>query len=107
MTADGTTAGYRTLTLEFEITNRLIDLPPAQVIALTEQRDAQLLIGPDPAPAGGVDIVIESDDPSVVEVLTASITIPEGEVEASAKVVGKSATGRANLTASNPGFAPD
>ena len=108
VTADGSADGYETDSVAITVTDRLIDLPTAQVLALSETRDLTILIAPNAAPAGGVAIEVTSSSPSLVQVLTPTVVIPEGAFSAKATVqAADAATGSATITAGNPGFAPD
>jgi hypothetical protein len=108
VTEDGLADGYTSMTWPLLITDRLIDLPTSREVALGETFEINVLIAPDPAPAGGTAIAIESSDPSVIEVLTPTVTVPEGEFGVKATLRARSATtGSATITASNPSYAPD
>jgi len=108
LTADGTSNGYVSNDLLISVTDRLIDLPTAQDLFLGETINIPLLIAPDAAGAGGVSINVESSDPSIVEVLTPVVIVPEGSFQTTVQVrAASAATGSAIITASNVGFAPD
>jgi hypothetical protein len=108
VTADGSANGYETQTLDITVTDRLIDLPTSRVLAFGETTALQVLISPDPAPAGGVEITVESSNPAVVQVLTPTVTIPEGGFSTTAMIQASTTqAGDVVVTASNPGFAPD
>ena len=108
VTADGTANGYVGRTLNITVTNRLIDVPAANDAPLGSTLSVPVLIAPDPAPAGGVEIAVTSSNPAIVEVLTPSVTIPEGTFQAIIQVrAATGGTGSATITAGNPGFAPD
>jgi len=108
VTADGTSNGYVSNTLDITVTDRLIDLPAAQELFLGQVQTIPLLIAPDAAGAGGVVIDVVSSDPSVVEVITPTVIVPEGTFQSSIQIRAASgATGTAIITASNAGFAPD
>ncbi len=108
VTADGTDSGYTDKTIDISVTDRLIDLPTAKDLTLAQEITLPLLIAPDAAPVGGVEIAVISSNPALVEVLTPIVTVPEGSFQAAVQIraVG-SATGMAIITASNSGFAPD
>ncbi len=108
ITADGTAGGYGSKTLDITVTNRLIDVPGAQELALGQSVTFPILIAPDAAPAGGVVIGVTSSNPSLVEVLTPVVTVPEGSFQANATIrAAIGSKGSATITASNAGFAPD
>ncbi len=110
VSADGSGEGYGIETIDITVTDRQIEVPPIPVLALGDRFDFNVLIAPDPAPPGGTEITLVSSNPSVVEVLTPTITIPEGSFSAPASiraVPGGPGTATADITASNPGFAPD
>ncbi|MHC1725305.1 MAG: PKD domain-containing protein [Syntrophobacteraceae bacterium] len=108
VTADGAANGYETRSMDITVTDRLIDIPGARELALGETYSFSVLIAPDKAPAGGVAISLTSSNPSLVEVLTPTVTVPQGSFQTTATVrASSSATGSAVITASNPGFAPD
>lgn len=70
--------------------------------------DIQILVAPDPAPAGGVEVTVTSDNPSLIQVVTPTVTIPEGQFQTTAQVLSVSdQTGTAQVTASSPGFSAD
>lgn len=108
VTADGTADGYESQTIDITVTDRLIDLPIPLELGFNDSTDLITLIAPDPAPAGGTLITAFSDSPGVVQVLTPTALIPEGEF---ATVIAVQASnnqpGVAIITASNPAFAPD
>ncbi len=90
------------------VTDRLIDLPAAQELALGVATNLAMLIAPDAAPVGGIAVTITSSNPSIVEVLTPTVTIPEGSfiAQVSVRATGLG-VGAATITASAAGFAPD
>ena len=61
-------------------------------------------IGPDPAPAGGLTLNVASSDADI-EVLTPQVTVPAGALSVNATVRG-ARVGTANVTVSNPNYAP-
>lgn len=108
VTADGSANGYTSETLDISVTDRLIDLPTAKDLSLGQAITLPLLIAPDAAPVGGVEVTVESSNPALVEVLTPTVTVLEGTFQASVQIRALgSATGTAIITASNSGFAPD
>jgi hypothetical protein len=108
LTANGTADGYLSKTVFVTITDRIINVPASINLALSEERTFQVQIAPTPAPVGGTEITITSSDPSTVEVLTPTVTVPEGQYSTLVTIRAKaSATGSATITASNPGFAAE
>ena len=108
VTANGTASGYGTKSLEITVTNRLIDVPSSRELYLGQTVTIPILIAPDAAPTGGTQISVVSNDPSLVEVLTPTVTIPQGLFETSATIRAATAKkGTAEITASNPSYAPD
>ena len=106
--ADGTANGFVSKTLNITVTDRLIDMPLAVDASLGSTHTVPVLIGPDQAAAGGVVITVISSNPAVVQVLTPTVTIPEGTFQATVQVrAATGATGSATITASNPDYAPD
>jgi hypothetical protein len=67
-----------------------------------------LLIGPDSAQAGGLAVTVTSSNPAVIQVLTPTVTVPEGTFQTTVQVRAVTgAAGSATITASNPDYAPD
>ena len=90
-------------TLNVPVTVNLINVPASLNVGLGQQTALPLTISPNPAPSGGVLISVVSANPGVIEVLTPTVTIPEGAISANATVRGVSA-GSASVVAGNPGF---
>ena len=108
VTADGTADGYESQSIGITVTDRQIDLPSNFEMFFGEVRSLQILIAPDPAPVGGLQIDVSSDNPGVVSILTPVVIIPEGSFVGSVDVLANSVqAGQARITASNSGFAPD
>ncbi|MBI5409122.1 MAG: tandem-95 repeat protein, partial [Nitrospirae bacterium] len=108
VTANGTASGYGSKILDISVTDRLIDVPGAQELTLNQTYTFPVLIAPDAAPAGGVELTITSSNPSLVEVLTPTVTVPEGTFQTTATIRSAAgAKGSVTITASNPNFAPD
>ena len=106
--ADGTANGYVRKTLNISVTDHLIDLPAASNAYLGSIISVPVLISPDQAPAGGVVITVTSSNPDIIQVVTPTVTIPEGTFQATVQVRAVTgAAGSATITASNPDFAPD
>ena len=62
-------------------------------------------IGPSPAPPGGLTLSVVSANPAVIEVVTPTITVPEGALSANATVRGPRSA-PALVTVSNPQYSP-
>jgi hypothetical protein len=71
---------------------------PGQTISLP------ISIAPTPAPSGGLTIAVATSDASHIEVLTPSVTIPQGAVSVNATIRG-AGIGVATLTASRADYA--
>ena len=105
---DGTASGYENQSIPITVTDRLIDVPTSETLAFNESRDLQVLIAPDPAPPGGLIIDAVSSNPSVVQVITPSVVIPEGAFSTLITVQADATlSGSADITASNAGFSSD
>ena len=108
LTADGSASGLAVKQMTLLVSDRLIDIPAFGEMALGEERDINVLISPDAAPAGGTQVQLVSSDPGVVEVVTPTVTVPEGAFFTTATIrVVATAPGSAVITASNPDLAPD
>ena len=95
-------------TVVITVANRLIDIPDAIELALGQTIEFPVLIAPDPAPAGGVQVTLASSDTSLVQVLTPIVTIPEGSFQTTARIVAASAKkGLTTITAENSQYTPD
>jgi hypothetical protein len=95
-------------TVSITVTDRLLDLPGAQELALGQTFDFTVLIAPEPAPAGGLQITLASSNPSLVQVLTPTVIVAEGSFQTTASIrASASAVGTATVTASSSGFASD
>ena len=108
VTADGTASGYVSKTINISVTDHLIDLQSAADAYLGTTLTVPLLIGPDSAQAGGLVVTVTSSNPAVIQVLTPSVTVPEGTFQTTVQVRAVTgAAGSATITASNPDYAPD
>lgn len=107
LTVDGSADGFDVDTLTLVVTDRIIDTPGTLEVGLESTFSIPIIIAPDPAPAGGVALAVTSSDPSVVEVLTPSVVVPEGTFTAMASVRSLGSTGTANIAVSEPSYAPD
>ena len=105
---DGTAFGYENQSIPISATDRLIDLPTSEELAFGESRDLLVLIAPDPAPAGGVTVDIASSDPALVQVITPTVVIPEGEFDAVATIQASTTlSGTVTISGSSPSFSTD
>ena len=105
---DGTATGYESKAVPITVTDRLIDLPTSAELSFGQIIDQQLLIGPEPAPVGGLPISVTSSDPSVVQVLTPNVTVPEGSFETLITIQADMLnSGQVQVTADNPSFSAD
>lgn len=105
-TISAVAAGFQTATIGVQVTASLITLPSDVNVPLGQTASVPVSIQPNPAPAGGVEVTLVSDNTSNVVVQTPTVTIPEGAFSANATVLGAS-VGPANVTASSPNFSSD
>jgi uncharacterized repeat protein (TIGR01451 family) len=115
ITVNGVSVGTTTLratapdygegTLGVAVTQNLISTPATLNVAFGQSTALPVNIGPSPAPPGGLTLDVVSINPSIVEVLTPQITVPEGALSANATVRG-AGFGNATVTVSNPLYSP-
>ncbi len=105
-TISATAPGFQTATIGVQVTASLITLPSDVNVPLGQTASVPVSIQPNPAPAGGVDVTLVSDNTGNVVVQTPTVTIPEGAFSANATVLG-AGVGPANVTASSPNFSSD
>ena len=115
ITVNGVSVGTTTLratapdygegTLGVAVTQNLISTPATLNVAFGQSTALPVNIGPSPAPPGGLTLDVVSINPSLVEVLTPQITVPEGALSANATVRG-AGFGNATVTVSNPLYSP-
>ena len=106
--ADGTAEGYISNSQAITVTDHLIDLPGFRELALGETIDIPVLIAPEPATANDLSITITSSDSNIVEILTPTVTIIEGEFIANVTIKASStAMGSVDIIATSSGFASD
>ena len=105
VTVTATADGYRNGTLPVSVTQNLISTPATLNVPLGQSTDLPVTIGPNPAPAGGFVVNVVSSDPTIIEVTTAQVTIPQGAFSANATVRG-ARIGTANVTVTNPNYSP-
>ncbi len=98
--------GYVEGTLDVNVTLNLISIPTTLNVPLGQTVSFPVSIAPDPAPAGGVVIDLVSIDPATAQLLTSTVTIPEGTNSANASITGN-AIGSTVINASNPNYAAD
>ena len=96
--------GYGQGTLSVVVTHNLISTPSTLNVAFGGSTALPINIGPDPAPAGGLTLEVASSDADI-EVLTPQVTVPAGALSVNATVRG-ARVGTANVTVSNPNYAP-
>ena len=96
--------GYGQGTLSVVVTHNLISTPSTLNVAFGGTTALPINIGPDPAPAGGLTLDVASSDANI-EVLTPQVTVPQGALSVNATVRG-ARVGTANVTVSNPNYAP-
>ena len=97
--------GYMQGTVAVSVTQNLISTPATLNVAFGQSTALPVNIGPSPAPPGGLTLDVVSISPSIVEVLTPQITVPEGALSANATVRG-AGFGNATVTVSNPLYSP-
>ena len=104
-TLQANASGYLEGTLGVAVTQNLISTPATLSVAFGQTTALPVNIGPSPAPPGGLTLDVVSINPSVVEVVTPQITVPEGALSANAIVRGVS-FGTVTVTVSNPLYSP-
>jgi len=108
VTADGTASGYVSKTSNISVTDQLLDLQPAADAYLGTTLTVPLLIEPNAAPAGGLVVAVTSSNPAIIQVLTPTVTVPQGALQTNIQLRAVTgAAGSATITASNAGYAPD
>ena len=108
VTADGMGNGYGSKTINISVTDQLLDLQPMADAYLGSTLTVPLLIEPNAAPAGGLVVTVTSSNPAVTQVLTPTVTVPEGALQTTIQVRAVTgAAGNATITAGNPNYAPD
>lgn len=81
-----------------------VSLPATLNIAPGQVSSLPVTLGPNPAPMGGVVVTLVSSNTALVDVVTPTVTIPQGALTANARVRG-TGLGMARVTASSPGLA--
>ena len=97
--ASGFSEGVLTVT----VTQNVVTVPATLNVPFTRTAQLPISIGPNAAPPGGLSIDVVSDNPSVVEVMTPTITVAAGTFGANATVRGAT-VGTAVVTAGNANF---
>ena len=105
VTVTAAAPGYTTGQLSVSVTQNLISTPGALTVAFGATNSLPVNIGPSPAPPGGLTLSVVSANPAVIEVVTPTITVPEGALSANATVRGLQ-IGSALVTVSNPQYSP-
>ncbi|MBX7120030.1 MAG: Ig-like domain-containing protein, partial [Gemmatimonadaceae bacterium] len=104
-TVRASAAGLPDATFSVTVTNQILSLPTSQNVplGLTTTIPIQLAA---PAPAGGLSVTLSSSDPSRVQVVTGTVSVPAGATLASGTLRGV-ATGSATVVATAPGWIAD
>ncbi|MEW6116915.1 MAG: hypothetical protein AB1553_08445 [Nitrospirota bacterium] len=100
------TPDYAEGALTVEVTVNLISVATTLNVPLGLTTEFPVSIAPNPAPADGVTITLVSSDPSIIEVVTPTITIPAGKISANGTIRGVF-PGTAAITASHSSYASD
>jgi len=100
LTASAT--GYTSGTLSVDVQNRNVSVPVTLNVPYGQTASLPIQL-PAPAPAGGVTFTVASNNPTVVGIQTAQVTIGAGQVAANATVQGL-LPGSAIVTVSNPAY---
>ena len=98
-------AGYAEASRAVAVTQNLVSTPSTLNIAFGQSTALPINIGPSRAPPGGLTLSVVSSNPSVVEVVTPQVTVPEDALSANATVRGNG-FGTATVTVSNPSYSP-
>ncbi|MFN8647814.1 MAG: hypothetical protein U0104_13680 [Gemmatimonadales bacterium] len=101
-TLDATSAGYTAGALTVDVQNRNISVPPTLAVPYGQTQSLPIVL-PAPAPPGGVTFTVTSGTPSLVGVLTPTVTIAAGGQSANATLSGV-LPGTATITVSNPSY---
>ncbi len=103
-TVIATATGYTPDTLAVPVSLNLISLPPTLNVPFNQAVSLPINLSI-AAPAGGLKVAVTSTNPAAVQVLTDTVTVPQGSQVANASVLGVS-LGTATVTATNPNYAP-
>ncbi len=99
----GKASGYLDGTLIVAVSLKVISLPATLNVPLGQTTALPVTIAPNAAPPGGVVVTLTSSDPSRVELLTPTVTIPAGQLSANATVRG-TGIGTATIRAVHPEY---
>jgi hypothetical protein len=95
--------GYTGGSLSVTVTNNVLSVPTTLNVAFGQTASLPVSI-PQAAPAGGIEVTVSSADASRVEVMTPTVTIPEGALAVNATVRG-AGFGTTMVSATNAAFA--
>ena len=102
VTLTATALGYASGDLEVSVTQNILTLPAAVNVALGGTASVPVTIAA-PAPAGGIVVTLSTSNADAVELVTPTITIPQGALGANGTIRGR-AIGSSTVTASRAGF---
>jgi hypothetical protein len=101
-TIRATAFGYLDGALPIEVTLRIISLPATLNVAFGSTASIPVQLA-EPAPAGGIVVALQSDNPESVGIVTPTVTIPEGQLTVNGTVSGV-APGTATVTGTHPDY---
>ena len=102
-TLTATAPGYATGEFEVMVTQNILSVPANLNVGLGSTASFPVTI-PNAAPAGGLGVDLAGSNPAAVELITPTVTIPQGAFGANGSVRGL-AVGTSTVTASRTGFA--
>ena len=102
-TLTATAPGYATGEFEVTVTQNILSVPANLNVGLGSTASFPVTI-PNAAPAGGLVVDLAGSNPAAVELITPTVTIPQGAFAANGSVRGV-AVGTSTVTASRTGFA--
>ena len=102
VTLTATALGYASGDLEVSVTQNILTLPAAVNVALGGTASVPITIAA-PAPAGGILVTLSTSNADAVELVTPTVTIPQGALGANGTIRGR-AIGSSTVTASRAGF---
>ena len=106
VTIHASAAHYQNATLTVDVVRNIISIPSTFTASFGQPSSLALTIERDASNPGPVSIGLVSDDPSIISVSTPTITIPAGELSASATVIG-AGIGSTTLRATAANFVSD
>ena len=106
VTVRGNGTGYTAGEGQVQVVSGFLSVAETLDVPLLNEISIPITIAPDPAPAGGLVVNLSSSDPSTVEVITPTVTIPEGEYSQNGRIKG-AAPGPATITASQANYLND